>query len=228
MQEGGNAGAVEFFFDPMCPWAFEASRWMRSVREQTGIEITWRFFSLETVNRGEGKLFPWERPWSYGWSMMRVGAYLRRRSPLLLDRWYLENGEAFFHRGEPVFDTEGAKRVVSRLGLPPALVDEAIADETTHDDVRSDHEHLVRTHGGHGVPTLVFPDGNAVFGPVVMPAPDGSAAIRLWESILVWREFPHLYEIRRPKTELDLRYIDNALRTYFEARPWKTVENRAP
>ena len=60
--------AVEFHFDPMCPFAYQTSLWIRDVREQLGIAIDWRFFSLEEVNRSEGQKHPWEREWSYGWS----------------------------------------------------------------------------------------------------------------------------------------------------------------
>ena len=65
---------VDFHFDVMCPWAYQASVWIREVRAATGLEVRWRFFSLEEINRKEGKKHPWERPWSYGWSMMRIGA----------------------------------------------------------------------------------------------------------------------------------------------------------
>ena len=69
--------AVDFHFDIMCPWAYQASLWIRDVRDQLGLEVRWRFFSLEEINRADGKKHPWERDWSYGWSMMRVGALLR-------------------------------------------------------------------------------------------------------------------------------------------------------
>jgi predicted DsbA family dithiol-disulfide isomerase len=65
---------VDFHFDVICPWAYQTSHWMREVRDRLGLEVDWRFFSLEEVNRLEGKKHPWEREWSYGWSMMRVGA----------------------------------------------------------------------------------------------------------------------------------------------------------
>ena len=77
---------VDFHFDVMCPYAYQTSRWIREVRDITGLQINWRFFSLEEINRVEGKKHPWEREWSYGWSMMRIGAYLRRIDPELLDR----------------------------------------------------------------------------------------------------------------------------------------------
>ena len=61
--------------------------------------LRWRFFSLEEVNRAEGKKHPWERDWSYGWSMMRIGALLRRADPGLLDRWYLAAATALHVEG---------------------------------------------------------------------------------------------------------------------------------
>src|SRR5262249_35048692 len=79
---------IEFHFDPMCPWAYQTSKWIRSVRDQVDIEIDWRFLSLEEINRAEGKRHPWDRPWSYGFGQMRVGAWLRRRSMDDVDRWY--------------------------------------------------------------------------------------------------------------------------------------------
>ena len=60
--------AMDFHFDVMCPYAYQTSLWIREVRRLTGLEITWRFFSLEELNRVEGKKHPWEREWSYGWS----------------------------------------------------------------------------------------------------------------------------------------------------------------
>src|SRR5690606_17808439 len=90
---------VDFHFDIMCPWAYQTSLWMRDVRDQLGLDVRWRFFSLEEINRKEGKKHPWEREWSYGWSMMRVGALLRREDPALLDRWYLTAATALHVHG---------------------------------------------------------------------------------------------------------------------------------
>ena len=72
---------LDFHFDVMCPWAYQTSRWMREVRDLTGLDVRWKFFSLEEINRVEGRKHPWEREWSYGWSMMRIGALLRRDDP---------------------------------------------------------------------------------------------------------------------------------------------------
>jgi protein-disulfide isomerase-like protein with CxxC motif len=222
---------VEFFFDPMCPWAYRTSLWIREVRRQRPLAVTWRFFSLEEANRAEGGRHPWERPWSYGWSQMRVGALLRREGADAVDRWYAAVGEAFFARGMPTFTVEGARDVVAGLGWPADLVDAALADPTTSDEVLADHTRLVDGHGGHGVPTLVLPgpgDGHALFGPVILDPPEGAAAVRLWDLVAGWREFGDLYELRHPKTETDLHAIGDAFAPYLRARAWNTVEHPAP
>ena len=78
---------VDFHFDVMCPWAYQTSVWMREVRRLTDVDVRWRFFSLEEINRVEGKKHPWERAWSYGWSMLRIAALLKRRDEKLVDAW---------------------------------------------------------------------------------------------------------------------------------------------
>ena len=80
---------VDFHFDVMCPFAYQAAKWIREVRRQNDLVIDWKFFSLEEINRVNGKKHPWEREWSYGWSMMRIGALLRRSSMDDLDRLFL-------------------------------------------------------------------------------------------------------------------------------------------
>ncbi len=220
--------AVQFFFDPMCPWAYRTSRWIREVRRQGAIELSWGFFSLEEANLQPGKRHPWERDWSYGWSQMRVAALLRRKGEDLVDEWYAAAGEAFFVRGEPTFTREGAEAVVASLGLPAGLVGDALDDSSTADEVRADHIGLVERFGGHGVPTLVIDGEQAFYGPVVLTPPTGPAALRLWSLVEGWREFPDLYELRRPKTGDDLRSIAAEFATYLEARRWRTIETPAP
>lgn len=130
------------------------------MRERSGLEVNWRFFSLEEINRQDGKKHPSEREWSYGWSMMRIGALLRRQS-------------------------------------------------------MADHQRVVDA-GGYGVPTLFFPDGQCLFGPVLIDLPAGEAALRLWDAVVAWTEFPHLYELQRPKTHADQQAITETC-----ARIWR-------
>jgi 2-hydroxychromene-2-carboxylate isomerase len=222
-----NPARVAFHFDLMCPYAYQSSLWIREVRRLTDLEIDWRFFSLEEVNRREGKPHPWERPWAYGWSMMRIGAWLRREDPQLLDRWYLVAGTALHVEGRKPHRPEVAEALLVEMGLDPSIVEQAIADPTTGEEVRAEHEQVVAA-GAFGVPTLRFPDGQALFGPVLVDPPTGDAAVRLWSAVESWLEFPHLFELQRPKRPEDVQVIAERFRPYFEARDWETIQNPTP
>ncbi|MDG2904447.1 MAG: hypothetical protein P6E94_01960, partial [Acidimicrobiales bacterium] len=172
------------------------------------------------------------REWSYGWSMMRIGALLKREDPVLNDAWYLRSGTALHVEGRKPHRPEVARDLLVEMDLDPGLVDLALADESTHDDVRNDHDQVV-SMGGWGVPTLVFPgaeddDSRKLFGPVLIDPPTGEAADRLWNLVLGWLEFPHLFEMQRPKTEADLTAVADVFRPYIEAREWNTVANPTP
>ena len=215
--------SVDFHFDLMCPFAYQGARWIRAVRDETGLVVNWRFFSLEEINRAEGKKHPWERPWSYGWSMMRIGALLRRRDMALLDTWYAVAGAALHEQGRKPHQPDVARELLAEMGLDPAAVDEAIADPTTGDEVLAEHRRVVEA-GGYGVPTLFFPDGQCLFGPVLVDPPLGDAAVRLFDAVCAWREFPHLYELQRPKTGDDTRYLAEAFLPYLQGRDWVSID----
>jgi len=189
--------------------------------------VRWRFFSLEEVNRAEGKKHPWERAWSYGWSMMRIGALLRRTDMALLDAWYLRAGTALHVEGRKPHRPEVARELLAELDLDPALVDQAIDDPTTGDEVKADHD-AVLADGGWGVPTLRFDDGHTFFGPVLIDPPTGADAQRLWELVLGWREFPNVFELQRPKRRADVERIAATFQPYFDARDWITIQKETP
>mgnify|MGYP003556926648 CR=1 FL=1 len=219
--------AVDFYLDPICPWAYQASVWIREVREATGLEIGWRFFSLEEINRPEGRPHPWERPWAWSFSQMRVGAYLRRESQDAVDRWYAAVGSAFFVFGVPTQHREIHTEVLVEAGFDPGVVAAALDDPSTADEVRADHDSAV-TIGGFGVPILAFADGTNLFGPSIAPGPTGDDAVRLWKLVLGWKDFPNLHEMQRPKAPADWERIGTLFAPYLQAREWKTIQNPAP
>ncbi len=218
---GPDLTAVDFHFDPLCPYAYQTSKWIRSVRDQIGIEISWRFFSLEEINRVEGKKHPWEREWTFGWSLMRVGAMLRRTSMEDLDRWYERIGRALHEEGLRPHRPEVARELLAELGVDPGVVDAAIADDTTNDEVLADHRRVTAA-AGYGAPTLFFGD-HCLFGPVLVDPPLDEAAVRLWEAVTAWVEFPDLYELQQPKTREIEQRITKVFEPYLNARDWVSI-----
>lgn len=221
---------ISFYFDPMCPYAYQTSRWIRTVRSEVDIDVAWKFFSLEEVNRVDGKKHPWERSWSYGFGQMRVGALIRRElGNDALDRWYSAVGDAFFCDGIKTHVPDEHAALIARVGFDASYVERAIADAATLAEVRDEHLDAAARYGAHGVPTIVFhPNEYAVYGPVVVPAPEGDDAMALWELVRSMRRFPHLYELRHPKTVDDLVHVGEQFRTYLSTRDWNTIENPAP
>ena len=216
-----NPTEVDFHFDVMCPWAYQTSKWIRNVRAQNGLIINWKFFSLEEVNLREGKKHPWERDWSYGWSMMRIGAILRRQSMDNLDKWYERSGRALHEEGKRPHDPDVARHLLEEIGMDPNIVDESLNDESTHEEIKVDHQRVIDA-GGYGVPTLFFED-HPLYGPVLIDPPEGERAMRLWDTVVSWLEFPDLYEMQKLKSLQDQGRIAETFRPYLEARDWVSI-----
>ena len=227
MTNSSDVTKIEFYFDTMCPYAYQTSLWIRDVRRQNGIEIDWKFFSLEEINHEEGMKHPWERDIAYGWTPLRVAAYLRRTNMDNVDNWYAACGKALHYDGRRPYEPETGRELLKEIGLDPAIWDAALADPTTHDEVKADHDHAVNNLGAFGVPVIIAADTRAMFGPVVLPAPMGEEAMELWDITIRAAKFPGLYELKRPKTGVDLRYIGAVFSPYFNAREWQTVMNPA-
>lgn len=156
-------------------------------------------------------------------SLMRIGALLRRQGMDLLDAWYARIGRELHVAGGKPHDPRVARRLLVELGLAPELLDEALTDPTTHDEVRADHQRVVDA-GGFGVPTLFLADDQCLFGPVLVDPPTGQDAVRLWHVVTGMAEFPHVYELQRPKAPADQVLIADRLRPYLSGRDWVSVD----
>lgn len=216
---------VDFYFDTMCPYAHQTSLWIREVQRLTNLHVNWKFFSLEVINHEDGKKWPWDRDIAYGWTPLRIAAWLRRIDNDLCGAWYLASAHALHIEGRRPYEVDTAKELLASIGAPADAWESALSDTSTHDDVRRDHEHAVNTLGGFGVPIIVPQTGRAIFGPVIVPAPTGDEALRLWDLVQGASQFPNFYEMKVPKTAEDLAHIGNTFNPYLRAREWNTVQN---
>lgn len=187
--------------DPACPWAWLTSRWLAEVERVRPVHVTTRLFSLAEVNRGHEADAGHERSHSAGETAMRVLVAARRSAgDAALARLYTEIGEAYQERDEPLGDESTLRRCCEAAGLDPALVDEALSDPTTYQEVLADHRDAV-ARGGFGVPTIYTGDDQGLFGPIVDVRLTGEAAGELWDRVAWLLSAPHFFELKRERTE---------------------------
>ncbi|QIP86489.1 DsbA family protein [Streptomyces sp. Tu 2975] len=198
---------VDFWFDPLCPWAWMTSRWMLEVEKVRDVEVRWHVMSLAVLN--EDKLD--ELPEEYrdmlenkAWGPVRVVvAAQQEHGDEVVGKLYTALGTRFHNEGMgPV--REAVVAALKDVGLPTSLAD--FADKGTYDaQLRASHKEGIEKVGQDvGTPVIAVPgsDGEqiAFFGPVVTPAPKGEEAARLWDGTLMVASIPGFYEIKRTRT----------------------------
>ncbi len=197
---------VEFFWDPVCPWAWITSRWVRNVQVERPIEVDWRFISLRMVN--ESKDYDTEFPPKYqrghmrGLELLRIAAAARESGHG--DRvgdLYIGFGTMVHNARNPEAfdDPEGALAVLRAVGLPESLGEAAYTEEFDP-VVRADTDAaLERTGGNIGTPVISWspPEGPSFFGPVISKAPEGAEAVRLWDAVTELGANPWFSELKR-------------------------------
>lgn len=221
--------SIEFFFDPMCPFAWITSRWIHEVAGQRDLDVRWRFISLAEVNREqfeadeeaiaagrEPKLPRQYRPLTAaGNKLLRIAAVLddAKGNQAVAD-FYTAAGELLHTGGRSKDLWQGGDPdqlvadVVAAAGVDDATV-EASEDPQWAKVVREDTDlALSRTGKDVGTPIITFdlerPDEASLFGPVISRIPRGDEAVRLWDAIEVVARTPGIAEFKRSqRAELD-------------------------
>jgi 2-hydroxychromene-2-carboxylate isomerase len=188
---------IRFYFDPLCPWAWQGAKWIREVRSVRDIDVEWRLFSLFLINEHHEELEPETR---HGMLFpLRVLALARREGGNeATERLYWAIAERL-HEVQPRGEmTELLLRdVLDGAGFAPSLLDRALADPSTEGEVVAEHEALVSEVRAFGVPTIVLPSGKGIFGPVKALAPTGEAAGELWDHVRWLTEQDDFFELKR-------------------------------
>ncbi|NDZ68110.1 DsbA family protein [Streptomyces cyaneofuscatus] len=199
---------ADFWFDPLCPWAWMTSRWILEVEKVRDIEIRWHVMSLAVLN--EDKLD--ELPEEYrdllenkAWGPVRVViAAQQLHGEEVVGPLYTALGTRFHNNGEGP-TREAIVGALKDAGLPEDLVE--YADKDTYDtELRASHQEGIDKVGQEvGTPVVAVPgaDGEQVafFGPVVTPAPKGEEAAKLWDGTLLVASIPGFYELKRTRTQ---------------------------
>jgi 2-hydroxychromene-2-carboxylate isomerase len=198
---------VDFWFDPVCPWAWMTSRWILEVEKVRDVEVRWHVMSLAVLNEDKMDEVPeqYREGLRQAWAPVRVVTAARLlHGDEVVGKLYTALGTRIHNRGEGP-TREAIAGALAEAGLPASLIE--YADSEKYDaEVRASHQEGIDKVGQDvGTPVIAVPgaDGGqiAFFGPVVTPAPKGEEAARLWDGTLLVASIPGFYEIKRTRTQ---------------------------
>ncbi len=208
---------VRLWFDPVCPFCWMTSKWLRLAARHRDLAIEWRFISLRLLNAGVDydAQFPpeYEAGHTAGLRMLRVAARVRKEhGTAALDRLQEAFGQHIFEQ-EPVPDTADARErqgseafvaaVLATAGLPATLT-EALEDTAWDGVVQAETDEALGLTGRDvGTPIIQVdpPDGLAFFGPVISRMPTEEQAGELWDHAVGLARFPGFAELKRSLRE---------------------------
>jgi hypothetical protein len=192
------------WFDPKCPWAWIASRWLLEVEQVRDVQVRFHVLSLAVLNEGR-EVEGWYREWlDTAWGPARIaGAVEQKYGPAEVRAIYTALGNRI-HLGKQPLGRDLYTAALAEAGLPGDLAD--AADATDLDDALLDGNRAGLEPVGEdlGTPAIhvTTTDGevNAFFGPVVSPVPRGEVAGRLWDGVLLVSGTPGFFELKRART----------------------------
>lgn len=198
-QDTPEKDAVDFWFDPMCPWAWMTSRWVMEVEKVRPIAVSWHVMSLSYLNSGRDLGEKYNATMDRGWGPVRVVTAVREL-----------HGQEYV---KPLYDAMGTRihpgknkdfavviaEALDEVGLPASLA--AYADSEEFDDAlrKSHHAGMDQVGTEVGTPVIAVA-GYAFFGPVISPAPKGDESGRLWDGVRALASYDGFFELKRTRT----------------------------
>lgn len=192
------ATTVRFHFDPLCPWAWQSSKWIREVEQVRDVEVEWCLFSLQLINENIDD--PLADVHAQGTPALRTLALVRRvEGNHGVGRLYESLGRRIHEARSEELDETSVRSSLRDAGLDPSMVDQALSDVSTMQDVRDQHAAAVLEVGAFGVPTILLETGRGMFGPVIAKAPTGEPAGELWDHVEWLIQQDGFFELKRER-----------------------------
>jgi 2-hydroxychromene-2-carboxylate isomerase len=191
---------VEFWFDPLCPWAWITSRWILEVEQVRPVKVNWHVMSLAVLNEGKQDMPEgYQERMRKAWGPVRVCIAAEQKfGPEVLGPLYTALGTRF-HDQKDERDRAAIEGALADAGLPADLA--AAAESSEYDEaLRASHKDGIERVGYDVGTPIISVLGTSIFGPVVSPIPRGEAAARLWDGVLLVAGTDGFFELKRSRT----------------------------
>jgi len=191
---------VDFWFDPLCPWAWITSRWIGEVEQVRPVKVTWHVMSLAVLNENKEDMSDrYKEMMKRAWGPVRVCVAAEQKfGNEVVGPLYTAIGTRFHDlKEERELATLGA--ALADVGLPADLLD--AAESTEYDEaVRASHAEGIERVGYEVGTPIISMLGTSIFGPVVSPIPRGEDAARLWDGVVLVASTDGFFELKRSRT----------------------------
>ncbi len=191
---------LDFWFDPLCPWAWITSRWVLEVEKVRPVRTRWHVMSLAVLNEHKEDLSEHYREvMKKAWGPVRVCVAAEQKfGPDVLLPLYSALGTRF-HNEKQDRGRATIEAALAEAGLPADLAD--AADSAEYDDaLRASHKDGMDRVGYEVGTPVISVNGYSLFGPVISPIPRGEAAARLWDGVLLVAGTEGFFELKRSRT----------------------------